>query len=373
MLTPVLVVTQVGQEAAIVSQIRPKVSAVFEYSRFVRGSIYIEAGSLMDVTDAIKGVAGINIHQRIQSIPSEERSSLLNLGRSIEDLGPWARVCGRGKYHKDLAYVSHISLETQTALVLLVPRISSYKRKFDKGKPKQVAPKRPSPSIFDFRQVTNSEPLDRGRVKYKGDIYFNGLLELSLPLTKLVVASPPPFAAELDIFGRSEAIKKSVMVRAWSEFAAANLVPGNRVQITSGEQAGLIGKVLEVVDGIAKCVLDLTEILVEVPITGVRLYLCVGDYVQVNVGANVGKFGGIIEVERGGDTDIVTFTDDDTIRTGQPEQVSRRFFFVDLSITFFRSRCQRTSSRCTTGLSNRLFSLIRPFRNKTLQSSPPQK
>ena len=146
---------------------------------------------------------------------------------------------------------------------------------------------------------------------------------MSLSLERLKVASPPPTAGELEAFGGSAAIDAHVMVKAWSIFAAANVVVGNRVEITAGEQAGLIGKVLDKADEIIKFAPDSApNMQIDIPVTAMRLYLRVGDYILVVAGGNIGKFGGVTSVERKADADIVTFTDDMSIKTGQPEEVS---------------------------------------------------
>lgn len=304
-----------GQEAAIVSIIRPKLLTAFERSTFLRGSVYIQARSLSDVTNAIQGVAGVNVHQTYQCIPVEEWDALVNPRCSINDIGHWVRVYGKGKYRNDLAHVLNVDLVSKRAVVLLVPRVSSNEDESHKGKRKKIARCRLPPRLFNPEHVaSNLEQLDGGRVRYHGKVYHNGLIELSFPLEKLRAASPSPSAAELEVFSRSEAIEIPIMVRAWSELATSSVLPGNRIHITSGEQAGLIGNVLEAGGGVVKCVSESSETLIEVPVTSVRMYFCVGDYIQVIAGANVGKFGGIINVERGVSTDLVTFIDDASIQ-----------------------------------------------------------
>src|SRR5262245_58752421 len=99
--------------------------------------------------------------------PVDERASLLNLGSVVTDLGDWARVCGKGKYRNDLAYILTVNLEFKEATVLLVPRISD---EDIKGKQKLVSRKRPSPSVFNFEGKRNVGYLESGRVKFNGDV-----------------------------------------------------------------------------------------------------------------------------------------------------------------------------------------------------------
>jgi len=320
---------QIGQEATITSKILPKVLTAFERSFFLRGSIYVQAQSLVDVSNAIREVPGINIYQTYQCIPVEEWAQLIELGHANNDLGPWVCVCGKGKYRGDLAHVLNVDLASKRAGVLLVPRTLSNRSEDPKGKRKEVTRGRPPPCTFNPDQAAgNLEQLGHGRVRYNGEVYRKGLIELSFSLKKLRTASPTPSAVELDVFCRSDAIDILIMVKAWSDLAAASLVPGNRIQITSGEQAGLIGKVSDISEGVAKCIFESTETMVEVPVSAMRMYFCVGDYVQVIAGNNTGKVGGIIDIERGVSTDIVTFVDDASIKN---KGVAK--FIEDLSIT----------------------------------------
>jgi hypothetical protein len=366
MLTPDGIALQLGKEADFVRVAleHPQVTAAFERSAFAPGYIYVEASSLMDVTSVILGMAGVSIHQHIQSIPVHERASLLNLGSANTDLGQWARVCGKGKYHDDLAHILTVNLERK-ATVLLVPRISSDEED-NKGKRKLVSRKRPSPSVLNLEGKRNLEVLELGRVRFNGQVYRRGLLESTFPLTKLRVARPS--VAELRAFGQSGAIPEPIMTKAWSDFSAAAVVPGNRVRIISGEQVGLVGKVLDVGDDVVSCVSQSEpSTVVDVPVAIVRLHLEVGDYVEVNVGDYTGLFGAVITVKRDTDTDFITFVDDMSIKTGQPQEVSFRAVLHDFSSsTFvsFRSHCQHSSSRYVIGPSNQYISPTQMFRHR---------
>jgi ribosomal protein L24 len=112
------------------------------------------------------------------------------------------------------------------------------------------------------------------------------------------------------------------MTRAFLDFSVVAVVPGHRVRIISGEQVGLIGKVLGVEDGVVKCISGPEPgTVTDIPVASMRLHLEVGDYVEVHLGGDIGKHGGVIKVERGIDQDCITFTDDMSIKSGQPQQV----------------------------------------------------
>ena len=362
-----------GQEAMIISRIRPKVLAAFECSNYLSGSIYIQA---QNPNDVLQGVAGISFHQAFQSIPVEEWASLVNLEHSDgRELAPWACVHGKGRYRGDLVHILDINPASKIAEVLLVPREDNTKGK------KRTAPRHPSPCVFDPKPGLNLEQLSNGRVWYNGKVYHNGLIEQSIPLANLRASFPS--ISEAEIFGGSGAIKMSVMVRLWSELASASVVPGSCVQIMAGEQAGLIGKVLEVAEGAVKCVAESSDTVVEVPVNSVRLYFREGDYIQVIMGAYAGKSGGIIKVERDVSMDIITFIDDASVRdkgsytcpgslqpepgaiAPLPEKVSFSHHFHDFSHIAISPRLDslHTSSRIMISLSSHPFSPNQAFQH----------
>jgi hypothetical protein len=137
----------------------------------------------------------------VEFIPVEERASLLNLGNVNADLGHWVRVQCKGRYQKDLVHVLKVDLKENTATVLLVPRISLDQGEDTKGKQKQGPPTRPSPSIFNPEGKRAVKLLGSGWVRFKKNIFYQGLLKLVLPLKKVQIACPS--GAELEVFARS--------------------------------------------------------------------------------------------------------------------------------------------------------------------------
>jgi transcription elongation factor SPT5 len=315
---------QAGREAAIVKacydrmsdKTPPLISHAFERSAFVPRSIFVETS---DVMSAIEGLTGISTPPNIQFVPLEDRSALMNLGLRSIAVGSWVRV-SKGKYRMDLAHVLDVDVDSRVAKVLLVPRISLDGR----GKRgKRMRASRMAPCIFDAKRLGSKvKQLEDGGVMYKGKTYRSGLLESMFLLNGLYVASPT--ASELDTFGRTRTIDSSVMTKSWAKWAAASIRQGDRVRVTSGEQAGMIGKVLDIAHevvtifpaGVSVIDNEDTRYLC-IPLTSIRLHLVIGDYICVVFGDNTGKSGAIVEVEG----DLVTFMDG-SAKTGQPEQVS---------------------------------------------------
>jgi ribosomal protein L24 len=332
-----LTIPQAGWEAALVKKYfdalsdfpdkaRPLISNTFERSALIPRSIFLET---RDVTGAIEVLrrqtigGGFSPQPNFQLVPLEDRLALMNLGlRNIDVyVGSWVRVAGKGKYRQDLAHVLHVDEVAKTANVLLVPRISLDKR----GKRKRTARTRIAPCILDAKDPnlgSKVKQVGEGRVTYRGKTYRNGLLEAVFPLNGLHAAEPA--ASELDTFGRTQTIDPSVLTKSWAKWAASSIKQGDRVRVTSGEQAGMVGTVHDVaheavtIFPVGGSVIDNADARsICVPLTDICLHLLVGDYIYVAFGVGTGKSGAIVEVEG----DIVTFTEGST-KTGQPEQVS---------------------------------------------------
>ena len=116
-------------------------------------------------------------------------------------------------------------------------------------------------------------------------------------------------------------------MKTWTLCDAANLNQGDQVRVVDGEQAGLIGRVLEIHDDFLSMSTERpTEPAMNVPLCNVQPHFNVGNYVLVKVGKHAQKSGGVVVVEQRCEADIVTFTNDATVRSVNPEQVCYLFF-----------------------------------------------
>ena len=112
------------------------------------------------------------------------------------------------------------------------------------------------------------------------------------------------------------------MADAWSDCSARALTPECRVRLLSGEQSGLIGRVLTISGGICQFLPDSTPtVIIDVLPSNLRLHFCVGDYVRVKVGRFVGSVGWVTQVDRRVDADMVTFIDEASAANKEPKEV----------------------------------------------------
>ena len=321
-----------------------RILAVFERSTVVLGSIYVEALSQTDVLDLVTSIYGVYSGRGLESVPMEDRPALLRLGRPAVTPGAWVRISGRGRYRNDLGNVVGVDPIAQTANVVVVPRGSL--ESMGKGKVRQgkgncrIRP--PARLCHPERSGRDFEQLDDLKFKFNGNIFIDGLMLLKSPIRMLRSAFPS--MAELEVFGRSSALDATLVFRTWSECAATTLIPGDRVRIVKGEQAGLTGKITSILNDIITFSPESKpDSQIEVSLTSVRSHFCTGDNVEVKIGLNFGKFGAVIGVERKPETDMVTFIDDASIKAGSPELVSSPILEITMSsaLLFYTDRCVR--------------------------------
>jgi transcription elongation factor SPT5 len=273
---------------------------------------------------AIRDLHGVPKRPIVDFVPLEERSALLDCHVIDIETGTWVRV-RRGKYRNDLAYVQAVNQVVNEATVLLVPRlpdgVPQAGKASRKAKQRRPAPVRPHPCLLDPLLATSFRQLDDGRFESRGQVFRGGLIELKLQDHRLRLAVPT--AEELDMFGRSQGVAASIMAKSWSKYSVTALMPDTRVRIVSGEQSGLTGRVVNITGEICQfCSDSSANRNIDVPLSNIRVHICVGDYVRVKAGTFVGSVGWVMQVEQGPDTDIVTFMDETLIKKGEAQDVS---------------------------------------------------
>ena len=151
------------------------------------------------------------------------------------------------------------------------------------------------------------------------------------PDHKLRLATPTP--GELDLFDQSVGLGATVLAKAWSYISAKALTPACRVQLVSGEHAGLIGTLVTVTDDICALLPDHgLDTVIDVHFSDLRIHFCVGDYVRVKAGRLEGSVGWVSQVERNAELDLVTFVDDRSTTNRRATEVS--IFLVLCETTF---------------------------------------
>lgn len=330
------------------------------YSAFQRdslpGLIFVEADKAQHVQEALTGISNVYMstprsnqakNNPIQLVENRDMVSLLTMKKKVTSVkkGMWVRV-KRGKYAGDLAQVNDVQPDGMTAAVLLVPRIdyepdarTAEDRKRKKGAAATSLANRPPQRLFSHEAV--QERFGRGaafkksgRWIFKDEEYTgDGLLDKEYPITSLQTEDVHPTLTEIAKFGgddlsniadknalTSVSINLDALAEQSRRAAGSNVQPGDRVEATEGDIAGMRG-IVEAVSGEVVTIraTDSDVGSVEVPGKSVKKIFSVGDHVKVTHGRNEDDTGMVLRIE--GNT--VTYLSDLT-------QMERRAFAHDL-------------------------------------------
>jgi transcription elongation factor len=288
-----------------VSSQQPKILSAFTRPS-LPGKIYVEAKSERDVCEACRAQTNIFIRDIVR-VPIEEAVSLLTLSVSFfnPQVGSWVRIAS-GLYRGDLAYVlavkSHIS-----AKVALVPRLQLERKKRKAAAWKNRPPKR----LFDQDGIANAYGPDSVEKcnqcwKFQKEIYKNGLLEKQFILEDFVQELAIPTVAELLEFQASGGVRLNDLSGAFNQISNSSLRPGDRVEVTWGRWAGVIGEVHAVSAAIIQVLpsgMGASENVIDVPAVHITRHFRPGDFVKVRSGREIGKTGWVVSCNNS----VVTF------------------------------------------------------------------
>ncbi|GMM30484.1 transcription elongation factor [Martiniozyma asiatica (nom. inval.)] len=321
-----------GKEKEIVKQLHARmlhmrgadIYSAFQRNNFV-GYIYVEARKLEAVDKILQGLPNIYQNQGKILVPIEEYPDLLRPGRSDEvRLKPGAYIRVKtGRYKGDLGIVDNLAENDLEVRVKLIPRLDYGRNTVidpttgKKKTPTYNATHRPPQRLFsdieaqryDHEHLTTSKR-ERNYFVYKNEEYIDGFLYKDIKLNQLETKRITPTLAELQLFnsgnGSSGLDLHSVStIKKNAEGEAVIFQPNDRVQITTGEQAKMKGKILSIADAkIARVLLEgndndpeVNETIVEAPTSSLRKIFVAGDHVTVIHGAHKDESGLIVDVK----------------------------------------------------------------------------
>lgn len=290
------------------------------------GYIYIEARKQSAVEQALKGFANVYM-QNMVLVPIKEYPDLLHVNKSKQaELTPGSYVrIKRGKYAGDLAIVENFSENGLEARLKVVPRLDYGKSNtIDTGldgKRKRAGfganKARPPPRIFSYQEAMQHDPRNVQRrgpnsYIYAGEDYEHGYLIKDFRMTFLNVDSVNPKLEELTRFSHASEDGldlASLSQSLKSSMTATIYTTGEMVEVHSGEQAGIKGKVIgshgDIVT-IQATSHGLNQQTIEIPSNTLRKLFNVGDHVRVINGNYKDDTGMVVQIAK----DNVTFLSD---------------------------------------------------------------
>ncbi|ODV85119.1 hypothetical protein CANARDRAFT_199008 [[Candida] arabinofermentans NRRL YB-2248] len=325
-----------GKEKDIVKQLYSRmlskkgtdVFSIFQRDSFT-GYVYVEARRMDAVNRITEGIPGIYNQNKIL-VPIEEYPDLLRPGKSDEvQLQPGAYVRVRtGKYKGDLGIIDNLAENDLEVRVKLVPRLdygrSSTQQVFDSstdGETKKRGPVfnskfRPPQRLFSEIEASQYDPehlstskRDRGYFIYRNEEYIDGFIYKDIKIQQIDSKNIKPTLYELTLFNSgsgSEGIDLQSIASSLKDSAEKGIVfqPDDRVEIVSGEQAKMKGKVMSAPEAsIARIVLegnndaDVDGSIVEIPTSTLRKIFLPGDHVTVIYGVHAEESGLIVKIE----------------------------------------------------------------------------
>jgi transcription elongation factor SPT5 len=270
----------------------------------ISGSIYVEAFLPGDVANILQGVHGVlrsrqkSIH--LTSVPIDDRIPLLKMrAASYFPISPgsWVRIKHSRRYKHDLGFVFDVDQPSCEATVYVVPRIHLH------GKRRRSERERPPPCLFDPQAVRQTHGDDALKKRnqvwlFKGDIYKDGLAELSIHLIGLSNNSVNPTRRELHQFQCSQNQRVVQAVAALN--TTLDLRIDDWVEVIAGQHKGLFGHVRDLRED-NTVTIEVAETVMPSLDIG-RWEICrlfkKGHYVQVLASEYEGKEGFIVDLDK---------------------------------------------------------------------------
>jgi len=197
-----------------------------------------------------------------------------------------------------------LSSKLTYAKIALIPQIKTdvgilLKRKCSHNK---QAPRQ----LFDCQEVVkayraNSVKKCNACYFFQGDIYKDGFLELAIKLEDLVQDVAIPTVSELFEFSKCPSVNIKNVMLPFAHNVATFLQRRDRVRIMSGQEAGIIGEICDVEGNIVHILpegeRDHPEMRILVPLINVMKHFKVSDFIEVQLGNEVGKCGWVISCD----------------------------------------------------------------------------
>ncbi|THH14442.1 hypothetical protein EW146_g5888, partial [Bondarzewia mesenterica] len=294
----------------------PTIGEVFSVPS-LRGLVYIEAPSSLDVRNAVGGHSGVNPLDAIRLVPVEERSQVYVLKtRPNSDVdfatGQWVRI-RRGPYAKDLALVQEVDVKHGLLTVAVCPRIALSEKPdieaVEKSSGKRKRCCRPQPRLFnpdEIRRLYGPASVQQHDLYlvFSAAKYRYGLRFMKVAYRSAIPCKETPSNGDvlpfLDALNQGLPFHGGLVAQILTAEAQEALRHGDRVRIISGEQSGLWGTFRHAQDGTAIVAVEasiipglllsshrededvdapVTEFVV--PLSSIRPYFRPGDHVKV--------------------------------------------------------------------------------------------
>lgn len=300
----------------------------------MKGLIYIEANRQTDILVGLDGLLNVYPRTKLLLIEPNQRKELLRVTKTPTlEPGAWVRLRRPAKHSGDLAQVIDVTENGLEARVRFIPRLD-YGMRDDSlqsltadGKRKRaigLAGPRPPQRLFSEVEARKRQPRHlagnptTNTWSYMNDDFENGFQVKDVKIQQLVVTDVNPSLEEVTRFasgaedGTENLDLKALAASLKENNTLVTYVPGDVVEVYSGEQAGVVGKATNVQGDIVTMKViegDLRGQTIEVPTKGLRKRFRIGDHVKVIGGSKFrDEVGTVVKISE----DRVTILTDHT-------------------------------------------------------------
>ncbi|KAG5999525.1 transcription elongation factor spt5 [Claviceps maximensis] len=299
----------------------------------MKGFIYVEAQRQTDILVALDGMLNVYPRSKMTLVDIKDMPELFRVTKTPTlEPGAWVRLRRPAKHSGDLAQVLDVTENGLEARVRFIPRLD-YGMRDDApsglssdGKRKRPGATGPRPPQRLFSEIEARKRHPRyiqgnpttNTWSYMGDEFENGFQVKDVKIQQLVVSDVNPSLEEVTRFasgaedGTENLDLKALAASLKDSNTLVTYLPGDIIEVYSGEQKGVVGKATNVQGDIVTMTVtegDLRGQTIEVPIKGLRKRFKVGDHVKVIGGSKFrDEVGTVVKISE----DRVTLLTDQT-------------------------------------------------------------
>lgn len=301
----------------------------------MKGFIYVESQRQTDILVALDGMLNVYPRSKMTLVDIKDMPELLHVTKTPTlEPGAWVRLRRPPKHSGDLAQVLDLTENGLEARVRFIPRLdygmrddalsalttSDGKRK----RPGGLAGPRPPQRLFSEVEARKRHPRHiqgnptTNTWSYMGDEFENGFQVKDVKIQQFVVADVNPSLEEVTRFasgaedGTENLDLNALAASLRDSNTLVTYLPGDMIEVYSGEQKGVVGKATNVQGDIVTMEVsegDLEGQTIEVPVKGLRKRFKVGDHVKVIGGSKFrDEVGTVVKISE----DRVTLLTDQT-------------------------------------------------------------
>lgn len=299
----------------------------------MKGFIYVEAQRQTDILVALDGMLNVYPRSKMTLVDIKDMPELLRVTKTPTlEPGAWVRLRRPAKHSGDLAQVLDVTENGLEARVRFIPRLdygmrdealSSLSSDGKRKRPGAAGP-RPPQRLFSEIEARKRHPRfiqgnpTTNTWSYMGDEFENGFQVKDVKIQQLVVTDVNPSLEEVTRFasgaedGTENLDLKALAASLKDSNTLVTYLPGDIIEVYSGEQRGVVGKATNVQGDIVTMSVtegDLEGQTIEVPIKGLRKRFKIGDHVKVIGGSKFrDEVGTVVKISE----DRVTLLTDQT-------------------------------------------------------------